>query len=293
MTNMSDNAVPRRRFKSGVELSVIGFGGMIVVGLAQKEANQIVADAVSQGINYFDVAPQYGEGEAEQKMGPALQPYREDVFLACKTLRRDAQGAREELDRSLKRLRTDHFDLYQFHAIVTMEEVERIFAPGGAIETFIRAREEGKVRFIGFSAHSTEAALAMMDRFDFDSILFPINFVCYGQGGFGPQVVQRAKEKGVARLALKAMAHGPWPEGAERKYPKCWYLPLDDREAGLNALRFTLSEGVTAIIPPGDERLYRLALELTDSLEPLTAKERELLLASTQGWQPLFRTGSN
>ncbi|MGD0549564.1 MAG: aldo/keto reductase [Candidatus Bathyarchaeia archaeon] len=290
---MSDNAVPRRRFKSGVELSVIGFGGMIVVGLAQKEANQIVADAVSQGINYFDVAPQYGEGEAEQKMGPALQPYREDVFLACKTLRRDAQGAREELDRSLKRLRTDHFDLYQFHAIVTMEEVERIFAPGGAIETFIRAREEGKVRFIGFSAHSTEAALAMMDRFDFDSILFPINFVCYGQGGFGPQVVQRAKEKGVARLALKAMAHGPWPEGAERKYPKCWYLPLDDREAGLNALRFTLSEGVTAIIPPGDERLYRLALELTDSLEPLTAKERELLLASTQGWQPLFRTGSN
>lgn len=293
MTNISDSAVPRRRFKSGVELSVIGFGGMIVVGLAQKEANQVVADAVSQGINYFDVAPQYGEGEAEEKMGPALQPYREDVFLACKTLQRDAQGAREELDRSLRRLRTDHFDLYQFHAIVTMEEVERIFGPGGAIETFIRAHEEGKVRFIGFSAHSAEAALAMMDRFDFDSILFPINFVCYAQGGVGPQVVERAKEKGVARLALKAMAHGPWPEGAERKYPKCWYLPLDDREAALNALRFTLSEGVTAIIPPGDERLYRLALELTDSLEPLTAKEREELLSSTRGWQPLFRTGSN
>jgi aryl-alcohol dehydrogenase-like predicted oxidoreductase len=129
-------------------------------------------------------------------------------------------GSPEGIGPIVEALRTDHFDLYQFHRVCTTEDVERIFAPGGAVHTLIKAREEGKVRFLGFSAHTVEAALAMMDCFDFDSVLFPINFVCYGQGSFGRQIVQRAKEKGLARLALKAVAHGPWPEGTERKYPK-------------------------------------------------------------------------
>jgi len=289
MATTSDGATPKRPFKDGVKLSVIGFGVIVVVGLDQEEANHLVAEAVVRGVNYFDVAPQYGDGEAEEKLGVALQPYRERVFLACKTLRRDARGAEAELERSLKRLRTDHFDLYQFHGVITKEDVDRIFAPGGAIETFAKAREQGKVRFIGFSAHSVEAGLAMMDRFDFDSILFPINFVCYAQGNFGPQVVERAKEKGVARLGLKALARGPWPTGVEHTYSKRWYRPFDDREAARQALRFSLSEDVTAIVPPGDERLYRLTLDLAGSLEPLARDERQELLASTQGWEPLFR----
>lgn len=280
--------IPKRLYKNGVKLSIIGFGGMIVVGHEQVEANQIVTQTIDRGVNYFDVAPEYGDGEAEEKLGVALQPYRNQVFLACKTLQRDAQGAQKELDRSLKRLRTDHFDLYQFHAVTTMEDVNRIFASDGAIQTYITAREQGKFRFIGFSAHSVEAALAMMDRFDFDSILFPINFVCYAQGGFGPQVLQRAKEKGVARLALKALAHHPWPEGADREYPKCWYQPVDDRKLALQALRFTLSEDVTATVAPSDVRLFRLVLELASSLHPLTKEERRQILSSTHGCRPIF-----
>ncbi|MBM4162353.1 MAG: hypothetical protein FJ217_14785 [Ignavibacteria bacterium] len=127
-----------------------------------------------------------------------------------------------------KRLHTDHFDLYQFHALTKLDDVEQIFAPKGAAETFLKAREEGKIRFIGFSAHSEDAALAMMDQFAFDSVLFPINYVCYVRGDLGPRVVQRAKEKGAARLALKLLAHTPWPKGAERNNPKCWYKPIDD-----------------------------------------------------------------
>ena len=278
--------IPKRLYTDGVKLSVIGFGGMIIVGHEQIEANQIVTEAVDRGINYFDVAPEYGDGEAEEKLGIALQPYRNRVFLACKTLQRDAQGAQKELDRSLKRLRTDHFDLYQFHAVNTMEDVNRIFASDGAIQTYITAREQEKVRFIGFSAHSVEGALAMMDRFNFDSILFPINFVCYAQG-FGPQVLQRAKEKGVARLALKALAHHPWPEGVDRKY-RCWYQPVDDLKLARQALRFTLSEDITAAVAPGDLRLYRSALDLASSLDPLTQEERQQILVSTQGCQPIF-----
>ena len=157
------------------------------------------------------------------------------------------------------------------------------------METYLKARKQGKIRYIGFSAHSVDAALAMLDRFQFDSILFPVNFICYARGNFGPQVMAKAKDKGVARLAIKAMAHGPWKRGEKRKYPNCWYRPIEDRDLARQALRFTLSEGVTAAVPPGDERLFRMALDLAHDLPPLTAAEREKLLESTKGLRPLMK----
>src|SRR5438105_6993856 len=117
--------------RTGAQLSVIGFGGIVVNGLEQDEANRVVAGVVERGVTYFDVAPSYGNGESEEKLGPALEPFRKDTFLACKTGMRDAKGAQEELDRSLRRLRTDHFDLYQLHGVTELEDVERVFAPGG------------------------------------------------------------------------------------------------------------------------------------------------------------------
>jgi predicted aldo/keto reductase-like oxidoreductase len=187
----------------------------------------------------------------------------------------------------LKRLHTDHLDLYQFHRVCTSDDVERIFAPDGAVGTFAKAREEDKVRFLGFSAHTVEAALAMMDRFDFDPVLFPINFVCYALEEFGPQVLRRAKEKGVARLALKALAHEPLPDRAKPEYPNLWYRPVDDKQLARQALGFTLTEDVTAAIPPGDEQLFRLALKLAASFDPLSQRERRELLAGARGLRSL------
>jgi aryl-alcohol dehydrogenase-like predicted oxidoreductase len=281
--------IQKRLYRDDVQLSIIGLGGMLLLGMDQNAADNIVSESIGEGINYFDVAPFYGDGEAEQKMGIALAPYRKRVFLACKTLERAAGSAQKELERSLRRLRTDHFDLYQFHAVTDMDEVEEIFAPGGAMEAFLRARKQGKIRYIGFSAHSVEAALGMLERFHFDSLLFPVNFICYARGNFGPQVIGKARELGVARLAIKAMAHGPWRKSEKRKFPNCWYRPIEDRDLARQALRFTLSEGVTAAIPPGDERLFRMALELAHDLPPLSAMEREALMASTRGLRPLFR----
>ena len=286
----SARRLPRRTYKDGIELSVIGCGGIVLMGMPQKEADRVVAEMVARGVNYFDVAPSYGDGEAEEKMGRALAPWRKDVFLACKTMHRDAPGARTELDRSLKRLKTDHFDLYQFHAVTTMDDVEQIFARGGAMETYAKARDAGTIRHIGFSAHSQTAALTMMDRFPFDSVLFPFNLVCYARGNFGPAVMARAKEKGVARLALKMLTRGPWPEGAERSYPNAWYQPIDEPAAARDAVRFTLSEDVTAAIPPGDIRLFNLAVGLAAAFEPLSPAERAEILAGTQGMEPLFRS---
>ncbi len=281
--------LPRRPYKDGIRLSIIGYGGILVVGQEQKDADRSVAQAVEIGVDYFDVAPSYGKGEAEEKLGPALKPFRKNVFLACKTQRRDAQGAREELERSLKRLHTDHFDLYQFHAVSSMDDVEKILAPGGAAETFLKAKKEGKVRYLGLSAHNAEAAIALMDRFPVDSILYPVNYICYAQGNFGPQILEHAKRKGVARLALKAMAKTRWVKGEERTYRKTWYRPLDEPSAVEQAIRFTLSEDITAAIPPGEEKLFRMAIEAAMRFKPLSPAERRELLAASAGVEPIFR----
>lgn len=276
--------------RTGEKLSVIGLGGVVFVGLDQEQSNRLVAESVDRGVTYFDVAPSYGhEQETEKRLGPALKPYRDRAFLACKTEQRTKEGAAYEIRRSLTHLETDHIDLYQLHHITTLEEVETCFGPDGAMEAILEAQQAGLIRHIGFSAHSVEAALLAMDKFDFVSALFPINFVTYYEGNFGPQIIERAKEKDVARLALKAMARTRWKEDAERPYPHCWYEPLSDPHFASLALRFTLGQDITAAVPPGDPRLFRLALDLSDNIRPLDAEELAELRAHGQGLTPIFQ----
>ncbi len=273
--------------KTGEKLSMLGFGGIVVMNATTQQAASRVAEAIDYGVNYFDVAPTYGN--AEVMLGPALKPYRKKVFLACKTTERKKEGARKELEQSLKNLQTDHFDLYQLHAVTTKQDVETIFAKGGAMETFLEARKEGKVRFIGFSAHSVEAAMSLMDRFDFDTILFPVNFATWYAGNFGPQVLKKAQEKGMGILALKAMAKQPYPKGTKKKVPKCWYQPLTTEEEAKMGLRFTLSHAVTAAIPPGNENLFRMALKLAVGFKPLTPAEVEEVKKKGLATPPIFK----
>lgn len=271
--------LPRRAYgETPVELSVIGFGGIVVANVEHKHANRVVAQAVERGVNYFDVAPSYGD--AEIKLGPALEPYRQDVFLACKTTQRQRTEAEKEFNQSLERLRTDHFDLYQLHGLMSVEnDVDTAFAKDGVMDMLLERKRAGQIRFLGFSAHSIEAASTALDRYDFDSVLFPVNFGCFYQGNFGPQVIQKAKKKGAARLALKAMALQQWKEGDPRreKYRKCWYEPIIQRDLAAKALRWTLSQPITAALPPGEEELFWLAVDIAaDSLEPAPADAQEL-----------------
>jgi len=282
--------IPKRPYgNTGVKLSVIGFGGIVVMNAEQSVANEVVAGAVERGVNYFDVAPSYGD--AELKLGPALEPYRKDVFLACKTTERTKEGAQTEFKQSLKNMRTDHFDLYQLHAITNVkDDVDVAFAKGGAMEVALEAKKNGQIRYLGFSAHSHEAALAAMDRYDFDSVLFPINFATFYKGKFGPAVIERAKEKSMAILALKSMASQRWPENdpLKEKYSKCWYQPVIDPDDIRLALSFTLSQPITALIPPGEEELFSLALDTVADYKPLTAEENEKLIAMASGLDPIF-----
>lgn len=290
----ADTPVPQRPYNSEVNLSIVGFGAIVLMGQEQSAANSEVARAVGRGINYFDVAPSYGNGEAERKLGPALKPYRDRTFLACKTGRRDAAGAREELEHSLKTLQTDRFDLYQLHNMCKPEDIEQAFAPGGVMELLVQAREEGKVRHLGFSAHNEDIALELLDRFEWDSVLFPVNYVCFAINGFGKRLLAKARAQNVARLALKALAQTPWDSGEKKAsgYKKCWYRPVDDLERVRAALYFTLSQDVTSAIPPGEERVYRMAESIAAGFKPLADEEKTALLASAAGMTPLFPRSS-
>lgn len=272
--------------QTGETLSILGFGGIMLNNMEQPEANNLVARVFDAGVNYYDVAPSYGN--AEEHLGPALKPYRDDVFLACKTQKRDRAGAEGELNASLGNLQTDHFDLYQLHAIRTVADVEQAFGPNGAMETFRKARDDGKVRFLGFSAHSQEAALLAMEQFDFDTILFPVNFVCWHHGHFGPEAVKTASEKNMGILAIKSMAFTPIPAGQDRPYPRLWYVPIEQKETAHKAVRFTLAQGVTAAIPPGDSAFFLQALSFIDDHSPLNPPEEQDLQAIAAETPPLF-----
>jgi aryl-alcohol dehydrogenase-like predicted oxidoreductase len=273
--------------RTGESLTLVGFGGIAVSEEEPSIAAQLVARAVEErGINYFDVAPSYGN--AEERLGPALKPYRDSVFLACKTQERQATKALQELEASLRHLQTDHFDLYQLHAVTTQEDVDLITGPGGALEVFVKARQQGKVRFLGFSAHSEEAALALMGRFDFDTILFPINWVCWYQGGFGPAVVKRAQEKGMGILALKTLAKRQWQEGEKRRWTKTWYSPVDTFEEAQLAVRFTFSQPVTAGTSPGHAELLWWMCDAAERFTPLSNDEAAALVERGKGLAFIF-----
>jgi predicted aldo/keto reductase-like oxidoreductase len=169
-----------------------------------------------------------------------------------------------------------------------MADVDQITGPGGALEVMVRARQEGQVRFLGFSAHDEDAALALMDRFDFDTVLFPFNWVVWHQGKFGPRVLARAHEKGMGILALKCLAKRQWEPDEPREWSKTWYRPVESAEEAELAVRFTLSRPVTAVTSPGHAQLLWWACDAADRFTPLSPSEEEDIAARTAGLKPIF-----
>ena len=273
--------------RTGLKVSVIGFGGIVVRNATPEQASERVKKAIDRGVNFFDVAPRYGD--SEEMLGPALEPWRKDVILACKTRKRDRDNARRELEQSLERLRTDYFDLYQLHNVTSMEDAEQVLAPGGAMETLIEAREEGLARYLGFSSHSVEAAMMLMDRFEFDTIMFPVSPSSWYAGSFGPTVLERAHQQQLGILALKAMVRGRRPQESTIRIPKAWYDPMTEPGEAVRGLRFALSHPVTLALPPGNEDLFQMVLNNFHTFEPLDAEEAEQLKRVASQQDPLFR----
>lgn len=271
--------LPRRPLgKTGVKLSIVGFPGLALVHHEQEKCTAAVHDAFERGVNFFDVAPAYGNGQCETRLGIALQGLdRSKYFLACKTKKRDAEGCRKELENSLRTLKTDHFDLYQLHHLAKPSEVEEALGPNGAMSVILKAKEEGKIKHIGYSAHTTKAALAVMKGFRFDTVMFPINFVEYYTRGFGKEVLALANEQGCGVLAIKPLSWGAWPKDVQRTR-EWWYRPVEDAKDVELVLRFALSQKpVASALPPAFLDLLDQAIEGAKQYTPLDPKAVEQL----------------
>lgn len=281
--------------RTGINISAVSYGGIVsaahyddvVAQDGQASSDRYVAWAIDRGINYFDVAPTYGD--AEQMLGNSLVPYRNSIHLACKTQLRDRAGAEKELVRSMELLHTDRFDVYQLHAVSSMEDVERAFAPGGVMELMRELKEKGVAANIGFTAHSEDAALKMLELYDFDSVLFPFNWFMNMAHGMGSRLVKAAKERGMGVLCMKSLIERSWTSDEERRasaFPKSWCKPIDieDVEFGVAAMKYALSLGVDTLIPPGNFASFEFAVEHIDEClkNPLNDADRALLEAKLE-----------
>ncbi len=277
--------------RTGLKVSIVGFPGFALREQPQEKCTEGVELAFKRGVNYFDVAPAYGrDGECEKKLGVALQNLeRKKYFLACKTKARDKAGCRTELERSLERLKTDYFDVYQMHHLVQPADVKKALGPGGAIETILEAKKEGKIRHVGFSAHSTKAALEALAGFQFDTVMFPINFVEYFTRDMGKEVLQAAKEKGAAVLAIKPM-HGGAPKQGEQRKHRWWYRTLEEQDEVNLAWRFTLSmPGVVTGFSPAFLDLAQMSITAGYAYKPITEEETKKLQEMAKGQNSIFK----
>lgn len=198
--------IPRRKFgKTGVELTIVGLASGRFPLITPDEATELTRRAIELGINYFDTAHGYWDGRSEEAYGKVLPEVRQRIFLTTKSLDRTRRGAEDQLNLSLKRLRTDYVDLWQIHGIKDKDDVAKVFAPGGAIEAFEAAKKAGKCRFIGFTGHhDPEAHLEMLRTYDrWDSILMPLHVADPLYLSFEKRVLPVAVERGIGIQGMK------------------------------------------------------------------------------------------
>ena len=267
---------------TGYEISAVAYGGIVSMKDGQPASDRYVAWAIEQGVNYFDVAPSYGD--AQEKLGNSLAAYRGDVYLACKTAQRTRPAAEEEFRQSLKDLHTDYFDVYQLHGLASVEDVDTAFGPGGVMELVERARRDGLIRRAGITAHSEEAALKALSLYDFDTVLFPLNWGLHLEKGMGGRLIAEAKRRNMGLLGMKALIHRAWldkDEQAASPFPKSWCKPIDpdDEPFRLAAMRYALSLGADALVPPGNFADFSFMVQHIDEClaRPLDGGDQALL----------------
>lgn len=283
--------IPRQRFgRTGHESSRLIFGAAALGDVTQAEADETLGLALDAGLNHFDVAASYGE--AERRMKPWLGAHREAVFLATKTQKRTKAEALAELENSLKRLGTDHLDLWQMHVLVEEEEWEIAMGEGGALEAFVQARRDGKVRFLGVTGHGWKAPathLRSLRRLDFDSVLFPWNWPLSRNPAYSAAaeaLIGECRRRDVAYQLIKAFLRRPWEGRTPTK--ATWYEPFEKPADIATVLGFAWGLEGSFVNSAGDIHVFRTIVKEASKFPPRLPDEAMAEFAAREGMADLF-----
>jgi aryl-alcohol dehydrogenase-like predicted oxidoreductase len=275
---------------TGHDSSRVIFGAAALGGMSQERADATLARLGDWGINHIDTAAGYGA--SEERLRGWLGDHRGEVLLATKTGERRGDAARAELERSLQRMGVDRVDLIQLHNLVEDDEFDTVFAPGGALEALVAARDDGLVAHIGVTGHGLRIAgmhLRSLERFDFASVLLPVNFILLDNPAYRSDVEELlavCAERDVAVQTIKSIARGRWSEGTTAHFS--WYDPLTDPAAIARAVRFVLAHPQMFLNTTSDARL--LAPIVDAATGDLSAPSDDEMRADVvaEGITPLF-----
>ncbi|MBP1963591.1 aldo/keto reductase [Paenibacillus aceris] len=228
--------------RTGQQFPLLSFGAQRIVdehNCTEEEAIAIVNRAIDEGITYFDTAPSYSKGQSEERLGKALTLHgrRKDVWIATKTNDRTRDGSLKLLEESLKRLQTDHVEEWRLHNIMTMEELDKCFAKGGALEALIEAKEQGMIKHISISGHTNpRVQLEAIDRYPFDSALVALSAADHLVYSFAHEFLPKANEKGIAVIGMKVMALGKLAPWYEKALQYTFSLPISTSIVGMESM---------------------------------------------------------
>jgi aryl-alcohol dehydrogenase-like predicted oxidoreductase len=276
----------RRLGRTGHESSVAILGGAACWAASPEEAGTWFQAARARGVNHLDIAPQYGA--AESVVGPHLALHREEFFVAGKTLRANPDGVQDQFDHTRRLLGADVLDLYQAHAVITMEELDR---RSGALERILQLRDQGHTRFAGITGHDLAVPgvfLEALRRFDLDTVMFPVYPAMWGYSAYreaAEELLALCGQRDLGVMAIKAVAHRPWSDGRSmghrERWASSWYEPAATEEAIDRGVHFALSTpGVHGFCTPGDIGLLPRVLDAADRYRPLSAAQRQEAMAA-------------
>jgi aryl-alcohol dehydrogenase-like predicted oxidoreductase len=283
--------IERRPFgRTGHQSSRAIFGAAALWSATQEEADRVRDLLLESGINHIDTARSYGD--AELRIGPWMDTHRDAFFLATKTEERTYDGAWRELEESLERMRVDTIDLWQMHLLIDPEEWETAMAPGGALEAFTEAREQGIVRFLGVTGHEVVVPrmhMRSLERFDFDAVLLPYNYPLMRDPEYAADVealLEICEARDVAVQTIKSLTRRRWPEGERNR--NTWYQPLEEQEAIDRAVHWVLGDSRLFLNTAADVELLPRVLEAVARFDDRPSAEEMEGLVEEKDMEPLF-----
>lgn len=266
------------------------FGAAAFYQATQEEADRTMEVILQYGVNHIDTAASYGDSEI--RLGPWMEKYRDQFFLATKTGDRKYPEALQSIQRSLERLRTDHVDLIQLHAVIEDEELETVLAPGGALEAALEARDKGWVRFIGITSHTLHAPVIhrkALERFDFDSVLLPYNYMLMQNPQYAADfkaLYQICQEKKVAMQLIKTLQRRPW--GDRPHTATTWYEPFQEQAQIDLAIHYALGLPGIFINTAGDIHVLPKVLDAASRFEKAPSEAEMQALVRASEAEPLW-----